>query len=44
MSLPPQAEWHYNLQPEPGSPEEFSQRWLRKGIDWLHADASTPPN
>jgi len=44
MSLPPQAEWHYNLLPEPGSPEEASQRWLRQGIDWLHADAGTPPN
>ena len=43
MSLPPQAEWHYNLLPEPGSPEEISQRWLRKGIDWLSA-ANTPPN
>ncbi|TGD80251.1 oxygen-dependent coproporphyrinogen oxidase [Hymenobacter wooponensis] len=37
MSLPPQAEWHYNLQPEPGSPEEATQQWLRKGIDWVTA-------
>ncbi|MBX0289565.1 oxygen-dependent coproporphyrinogen oxidase [Hymenobacter sp. HSC-4F20] len=35
MSLPPQAEWHYNLQPQPGSPEAATQRWLQKGIDWL---------
>jgi coproporphyrinogen III oxidase len=37
MSLPPQAEWHYNLQPEPGSPEEATQQWLRKGVDWVAA-------
>ncbi|TGE24835.1 oxygen-dependent coproporphyrinogen oxidase [Hymenobacter aquaticus] len=35
MSLPPQAEWHYNLTPEPGSAEEATQQWLRKGIDWV---------
>lgn len=35
MSLPPQAEWIYNQQPEPGSPEAASQAWLRKEIDWL---------
>ncbi|MBR7950861.1 oxygen-dependent coproporphyrinogen oxidase [Microvirga sp. STR05] len=35
MSLPPQANWHYNLTPEPGSPEAATQAWLRKGIDWL---------
>ncbi|ALD20861.1 oxygen-dependent coproporphyrinogen oxidase [Hymenobacter sp. DG25A] len=35
MSLPPQCEWHYNLQPEPGSPEAATQTWLRKGVDWL---------
>ncbi|SNR29325.1 oxygen-dependent coproporphyrinogen oxidase [Hymenobacter mucosus] len=34
MSLPPQAEWHYNLQPEPGSPEAATQQWLRKGVEW----------
>jgi len=35
MSLPPQCEWHYNLQPEPGSPEAHTQQWLRKGVNWL---------
>ncbi|UPL50981.1 oxygen-dependent coproporphyrinogen oxidase [Hymenobacter sublimis] len=35
MSLPPQCEWHYNLQPEPGSPEAATQQWLRQGVDWL---------
>ncbi|QJX48684.1 oxygen-dependent coproporphyrinogen oxidase [Hymenobacter taeanensis] len=39
MSLPPQAEWHYNLQPEPGSPEAATQQWLRKGVDWVAAPA-----
>ncbi|GAB3223118.1 oxygen-dependent coproporphyrinogen oxidase [Hymenobacter seoulensis] len=35
MSLPPLAAWHYNLQPEPGSPEATTQQWLRKGVNWL---------
>ncbi|RPD48308.1 oxygen-dependent coproporphyrinogen oxidase [Hymenobacter sediminis] len=43
MSLPPQAEWHYNLQPQPGSPEAATQQWLRKGIDWLTADTLNLP-
>jgi len=38
MSLPPQAEWHYNLAPTPGSPEAESQQWLRQGVDWLAAE------
>ncbi len=42
MSLPPQCEWHYNLQPQPGSPEAATQQWLQKGIDWLAADAAAP--
>ncbi|MCB2376263.1 oxygen-dependent coproporphyrinogen oxidase [Hymenobacter sp. BT635] len=35
MSLPPQAEWHYNLTPEPGSAEETTQQWLHQGVDWV---------
>ncbi|UOQ64328.1 oxygen-dependent coproporphyrinogen oxidase [Hymenobacter volaticus] len=35
MSLPPQAEWHYNFAIEPNSPEATTQQWLRKGVDWL---------
>jgi coproporphyrinogen III oxidase len=35
MSLPPQAEWHYNLVPAPDSPEAATQAWLRKDVDWL---------
>ncbi|KUG08878.1 oxygen-dependent coproporphyrinogen oxidase [Solirubrum puertoriconensis] len=35
MSLPPRCEWHYNLQPEPGSREADTQRWLKKGVNWL---------
>ncbi|GAA4842057.1 oxygen-dependent coproporphyrinogen oxidase [Algivirga pacifica] len=34
MSLPPQAEWHYDHQPEEGSPEANTLALLRKGIDW----------
>ena len=33
MSLPPQAEWHYNYTVKPGSAEEATQQWLRKGIE-----------
>ncbi|MCR5889698.1 oxygen-dependent coproporphyrinogen oxidase [Hymenobacter sp. J193] len=35
MSLPPQAEWHYNFPIEPGSPEDATQQWLRKGVNWV---------
>jgi coproporphyrinogen III oxidase len=35
MSLPPQATWVYNYQPEPGSNEEITQGLLKKGINWL---------
>lgn len=34
MSLPPQAEWHYNYTIEPGSAEEATQQWLRQGVEW----------
>lgn len=35
MSLPPQANWEYNLIPIPGSPEAATLSWLKKGIDWV---------
>ena len=35
MSMPPQANWVYNVQPESGSPEAETQQKLRKGIDWI---------
>ncbi|TLM91720.1 oxygen-dependent coproporphyrinogen oxidase [Hymenobacter jeollabukensis] len=35
MSLPPRCEWHYNQQPEPGSAEDETQQWLKKGVNWL---------
>jgi len=35
MSLPAQAAWRYNYQPEKGSPEEKTLQLLRKGINWL---------
>jgi coproporphyrinogen III oxidase len=34
MSLPPQAEWHYNYQVQPGSKEEQTLQLLKKGINW----------
>lgn len=35
MSMPPQAEWAYQHEPKPGSPEAFTQAHLKKEIDWL---------
>lgn len=35
MSMPPQAEWVYNFQPETNSPEAETLSLLRKGIDFL---------
>ncbi|PSR10823.1 MAG: oxygen-dependent coproporphyrinogen oxidase [Bacteroidetes bacterium] len=35
MSLPPLAAWEYDYQVASGSPEEFTQNHLKKGIDWL---------
>lgn len=34
MSMPPQANWTYDFRPEPGSREEQTLAWLRKGVDW----------
>ncbi len=35
MSMPPQANWTYDYQPEQGSPEAKTLSLLRKGVDWL---------
>jgi coproporphyrinogen III oxidase len=35
MSLPPVANWVYNYQPEPDSPEAETLALLKKGIDWV---------
>ena len=35
MSLPPQANWVYNYQPQRGSEEEKTLALLKKGIDWV---------
>lgn len=35
MSLPPQANWEYNLVPEPGTLEAETLSLLRKGIEWV---------
>ncbi|MBD2704261.1 oxygen-dependent coproporphyrinogen oxidase [Spirosoma sp. BT702] len=34
MSMPPQANWHYNFTVAPGSREEQTLELLRKGVDW----------
>ena len=34
MSLPPQANWEYNFEPEAGSPEARTLEALKKGLDW----------
>lgn len=36
MSLPPQAQWQYDHQPEPDSPEAITLSQLQKGVDWIH--------
>lgn len=35
MSMPPHAEWLYNYEPEDGSPEAETLRWLKKDINWV---------
>lgn len=35
MSMPPEANWVYNFQPEEGSPEQNTQDQLKKGINWV---------
>ncbi|HEY3405228.1 MAG TPA: oxygen-dependent coproporphyrinogen oxidase [Ohtaekwangia sp.] len=35
MSLPPQAQWVYNYQPAPDSPEQKTLDLLKKEINWL---------
>ena len=39
MSLPPQANWVYDFQPEAGSPEAETLQWLKKGVDWINCTA-----
>lgn len=41
MSLPPQANWEYNHQPEPGSAEEKTLSLLRKGVDWVSPERTS---
>ncbi|MEB2785185.1 oxygen-dependent coproporphyrinogen oxidase [Algoriphagus persicinus] len=35
MSMPPMAKWEYMHEAEIGSKEEFTQKHLKKGIDWI---------
>ena len=37
MSMPPQANWLYDHQPQAGSPEEMTQKLLKKEVNWLEA-------
>lgn len=34
MSLPLHASWPYDFRPQPGSEEEKTLGWLKKGVDW----------
>lgn len=36
MSMPSQANWIYDYQPEPGSPEQQTLNRLKKDIDWVN--------
>lgn len=36
MSLPPQANWEYNFEPEPNSEEAMTLGLLKKGLNWAH--------
>lgn len=36
MSLPPQANWVYDFQPQPNSEEEKTLQLLKKDIDWIN--------
>jgi coproporphyrinogen III oxidase len=40
MSLPPRAEWHYDVKPAEGSAEAQTLKWLRKGVDWINPPRS----
>jgi coproporphyrinogen III oxidase len=33
--MPPMASWEYDYQVDNGSPEEFTQTHLKKGINWI---------
>lgn len=35
MSLPPQANWGYNIHPEAGTDEHKTLQFLTKGINWI---------
>ena len=36
LSLPANASWEYNCVPEENSPEEVTQKVLKKGVDWIN--------
>lgn len=42
MSLPPEVRWHYDYQPEPGSPEARAQ-WFFTPRDWLELTEADVP-
>ncbi|CAN5402164.1 oxygen-dependent coproporphyrinogen oxidase [soil metagenome] len=35
MSLPPQANWYYNYNPEPGTEEFKTMQFLKKDLNWI---------
>ncbi|MEX0882117.1 MAG: oxygen-dependent coproporphyrinogen oxidase [Cyclobacteriaceae bacterium] len=36
MSMPPSAQWEYSMEPDSGSKEAETQKYLIKGIDWIN--------
>lgn len=35
ISMPPEVDWHFNIQPNLGSDEEKTLGYLKKGIEWI---------
>ncbi|MDZ4750541.1 MAG: oxygen-dependent coproporphyrinogen oxidase [Flavobacteriales bacterium] len=42
MSLPKEANWLYNFEVDPNSPEEFTLNYLRKGIEFIPSPSIQP--
>ncbi len=42
MSMPPQANWHYQYEPSKGTQAHETQQLLQKDIDWVNKNAKMP--